>query len=69
MDKLSELTTRKRGKWIVRGNHCFCSECLTVGSPMWRACPACTAIMDAPNVTDQTKSAIEKMGRQAHGEE
>lgn len=37
----------KRGHWITnpRG-FCFCSECLTSGSPYWKRCPICEAKMD-----------------------
>lgn len=46
------------GKWkrsAFRGEHkkrtweYFCSECKTLGSPQWKCCPVCTALMDGGN--------------------
>lgn len=38
------------GRWITRNkgqnNWAECSECDTVGSPFWKCCPVCVAMMD-----------------------
>lgn len=40
----------KRGRWvhkILLGEQAwFCSECKTIGSPVWKRCPVCEAKMD-----------------------
>jgi hypothetical protein len=35
----------------------------------FKVCPFCGAIMDLPNITEQTQSALEAMDRKAHGGE
>ena len=64
----------KHGHWIVhstRGRYAThwveCSECLTCGSPGWKRCPVCEAVMDAPNITEETNDALKKMGTAVHG--
>ena len=41
---------RPRGRWIQynkeNNNWVECSECNTVGSPLWKCCPVCTAMME-----------------------
>lgn len=41
---------RPQGRWIQHNkennNWVECSECNTVGSPFWKCCPVCTAMMD-----------------------
>ena len=38
---------RPRGRWITHDNGMTeCSECHTLGSPQWKCCPACTAMMN-----------------------
>ena len=60
---------RKHGCWVPqrialrRDNHFVCSECQTLGSPLWKSCPVCDTKMDLPNVTDQTKKALEMLGQ------
>lgn len=58
----------KHGHWIKSRGIAFCSECLVCGSPQWKVCPVCEAKMDMPKITDETKKALEAMGRKAHGE-
>lgn len=38
----------KHGRWIpTSGSRMWnCSECKTIGSPRWKVCPMCEAIMD-----------------------
>lgn len=37
---------RKRGKWIVKKDICFCPMCQTCGSPQWKVCPVCETKME-----------------------
>lgn len=38
---------RPRGRWITHSDGTTeCSECHTLGSPQWKCCPVCTALMD-----------------------
>lgn len=37
---------RPKGRWIVHGNSCECSNCNTVGSPHWKCCPVCEVKME-----------------------
>jgi len=37
---------RKRGKWIVKKDICFCPLCQTCGSPQWKVCPVCETKME-----------------------
>ena len=34
------------GRWVQGNGHVECSECNTIGSPHWKCCPVCTAMMD-----------------------
>ena len=34
----------------------------------WQYCPQCGAIMDLPNITENTRKALEKMGENVHSE-
>ena len=40
----------KLGRWIPSlGNRLWnCSECMTIGSPLWKRCPVCEAKMPQP---------------------
>lgn len=62
----------KHGRWLMRNkgqnNWCECSLCNTVGSPFWKRCPLCEAIMDLPNITENTRKALDKMGENVHSE-
>ena len=55
------------GRWLSRSIWVECSVCHVSGSPQWKRCPVCEAKMDLPNITDQTKDAMERMGQKAHG--
>lgn len=57
----------KHGHWITKRGVAFCSECLVCGSPQWKVCPVCEARMYMPKITDETKMALEAMGKKAHG--
>lgn len=44
---------RPRGRWITHNNGITeCSECHTLGSPQWKCCPVCTAMMDGKENED-----------------
>jgi len=47
---------RPQGRWIQHNkghnNWVECSECNTVGSPFWKCCPVCTAMMDGKENED-----------------
>jgi rubrerythrin len=62
----------KHGRWlpqVLLGQRVWdCSECKTLGSPHWKRCPVCEAKMDLPQITEQTKNALVKMGEKAHGD-
>ncbi len=40
----------RHGEWLIKNlcgeRICECSECKTLGSPMWKRCPVCEAKMD-----------------------
>ena len=36
----------RHGRWIQGNGYVECSECNTIGSPHWKCCPVCTAMMD-----------------------
>lgn len=48
-------TEQKRGHWVIKYiknsnyKYCYCSECLTMGSPQWKRCPVCEAKMRGDN--------------------
>lgn len=52
-DRLIEsgVTIPKIGHWVIKNiknseyKYCFCSECLSVGSPRWNVCPLCETKM------------------------
>jgi len=56
---------RTRGRWIQHNkendNWVECSECNTVGSPFWKCCPVCTAMMNS--------AADNNVGRNTDGKE
>ena len=62
----------KYGRWIPHGTKprqwVECSECNTVGSPLWKCCPICEAKM-LPNIPEQTIKALLDMGNAVHKEE
>ena len=60
----------KHGHWVTdkRTGFCHCSECLVSGSPQWKRCPVCEAMMDMPKITKETNDALKKMGKKVHGE-
>jgi hypothetical protein len=37
---------RKRGKWVMKNDICFCPQCLVCGSPQWKVCPVCEIKME-----------------------
>ena len=45
-----EISTVRHGRWlpqVVLGQKAWdCSECKTLGSPHWKWCPVCGAMMD-----------------------
>ncbi len=44
---------RPQGRWITHDNGITeCSECHTLGSPQWKCCPVCTAMMDGKENED-----------------
>ena len=44
---------RERGQWIIHSDGTTeCSECHTLGSPQWKCCPVCTALMDGKENED-----------------
>lgn len=71
----------RHGKWDIfdDGYGCelmSCSVCKaefydgdndTVDHPH-NYCPNCGAIMDLPNITEQTENALRKLGEQTHGD-
>ena len=62
----------KHGHWIIHrtGKHevvAECSNCHVCGSPQWKCCPVCETKMDLPSITDKTKKALEKIGKEVHG--
>ena len=74
----------KHGRWIVGGacNHVpyriknpekwvtyACSQCgYSNGRKQSNYCTNCGAIMDLPNITENTRKALEKMGENVHSE-
>jgi hypothetical protein len=37
----------RKGRWIATPpSYCSCSECKTEGSPRWKCCPVCMAVME-----------------------
>lgn len=37
----------RKGRWIqTPPSYCSCSECQTEGSPRWKCCPVCMAVME-----------------------
>ena len=44
------------GSWIQCNGYVECSECNTIGSPHWKCCPVCTAMMDLEEEHDQRRS-------------
>lgn len=44
---------RPHGRWVTHDNGITeCSECHTLGSPQWKCCPVCTAMMDGKENED-----------------
>lgn len=45
----------RHGEWRIKNlcgeRICECSECKTLGSPMWKRCPVCEAKMDGGKIT------------------
>lgn len=54
---------------VVECSKCRCLFCdiINVHSFMYHYCPNCGVKMDLPQITEQTKNALEKMGEKAHG--
>lgn len=38
--------TQRKGQWILKNDTCFCPNCLTCGSPVWKVCPVCETKME-----------------------
>jgi hypothetical protein len=63
----------KSGRWIPRmydNSYILyhCSECCAPNARERNYCHNCGAKMDLPQITEQTKDAIVKMGEKAHGD-
>ena len=67
----------KHGRWETDEDDILfhCSVCDTQISTnwdyddlSWNYCPNCGAIMDLPNITENTRKALEKMGENVHSE-
>lgn len=62
----------EQGHWVKGNERCRCSVChrdfAVDNLNIWHGCPQCFAKMDLPDITDQTASAIDRMGAKAHGE-
>lgn len=66
----------RHGRWIwdtediYECNHCGEKSHVkeVMGMPAWDYCPNCGAIMDLPNITEQTENALRKLGEQTHGD-
>lgn len=43
---LPEEYQEGHGRWIVKKDSCFCSECMVSGSPQWKRCPVCEVTME-----------------------
>lgn len=60
----------KHGRWILKEDGYHCSNCdiqaIYTGVKL-NYCPNCGAIMDLPNITEQTENALRKLGE--HREE
>ena len=56
------------GRWAHIGEDCWvCSVCHKASIVDYYFCPECGAEMDLPQITEQTKDALMKMGENAHG--
>ena len=42
----ADVVPIRHGRWIQGNGYVECSECNTIGSPHWKCCPVCTAMMD-----------------------
>ena len=42
----ADVSPVRHGRWIQGNGYVECSECNTIGSPHWKCCPVCTAMMD-----------------------
>lgn len=50
---ISPEDSRPHGHWMTHNNGMTeCSECHTLGSPQWKCCPVCTAMMDGKENED-----------------
>ena len=62
----------KHGRWIkITYPGCVaykCSACGDWGYYGHKHCPECGAIMDLPNITENTRKALEKMGENVHSD-
>lgn len=36
----------RHGLWLQKNGFCYCSVCMTCGSPEWKRCPVCEAKME-----------------------
>lgn len=62
-----------KGRWVKHNvGYCSCSECHTVGSPQWKCCPVCMAVMEvAPEVEpyiDLNRATMEDLLKTGIGE-
>ena len=66
----------KHGRWVKDGDWLICLNCeseINVKNSFGienrkNYCPNCGAIMDLPNITENTRKALEKMGENVHSE-
>jgi len=50
---INHVDCRPHGHWMTHNNGTTeCSECHTLGSPQWKCCPVCTAMMDGKENED-----------------
>ena len=71
--KRLEIATERQGHWVPSlffGHPQWsCSECQTLGSPMWKRCPVCEAKMKDTAITESSVDALAKIGQKVHKEE
>ena len=58
----------KHGRWVIIGDACLCTVCHKVATQTYYFCPECGNPMDLPNITENTRKALEKMGENVHSE-
>ena len=61
----------KHGRWDKNwsgDNIVYCDQCYMPQDMPTPYCPSCGAIMDLPNITENTRKALEKMGENVHSE-